>query len=175
MYKQISLLISLSTILLLPGCLDTWNKAKPEVQAEPTNIQAETSQSTETTAELTAEPKQPLQAPGLAAQATVLNLSSSSQLDELTSKGNVVVDFYGPNCGPCKSVSPVIDTLAQQYAGKVLFVKVNVDKFPDLSRKFSIKGVPTFYIFKDGQKVDSFSGARNKQAFEQKIKTHFNI
>lgn len=175
MYKQLSLLISLSTMLLLPGCLDKLNKTEPEAQAAPTNIQVETSAPTETTAELTPQPQQTEQAPGLAAKATVVHLANSGQLSELTSKGNVVVDFYATWCGPCKSVSPVIDRLAEQYAGKVSFVKVDVDKFKDLSTKFNIKGMPTFLFFKDGQKIDSFSGARSKQAFEQKIKTHFNV
>lgn len=167
------LFISASGLLLLPGCLEKSNKIEPEV-APATNIQAENQAPTETSAEVM--PQQPAeQKPGLAAQGTVVHLSSSNQLDELISKGNVVVDFYATWCGPCKSVAPVLDRLAQQYAGKVSFVKVNVDQFKDLSDKFNIKGMPTFYFFKNSQKVDSFSGAHEKKFFEQKIKLHFNV
>lgn len=158
-YLLLYVLISVSNLLLLSGCLNKQEKPNP----------------TETVAELMPEQQATTQNPALAAAAPVVHLASSAQLEELTSKGNVVVDFYGPNCGPCKSVSPVIDQLAKQYAGKVLFVKVNVDQFPDLSRKFNIRGVPTFYFFKNGQQVESFNGTRDKGFFEQKIKAHFNV
>lgn len=173
MYKKLYLLIGASSLLLLSGCI---NKEK-STKAEPApieNIEAEKTAQTEPVTETAPNPKTK-QTPGLAAHGSVIHLSSSNQLNELTSAGNVVVDFYGPNCGPCRSVSPTIDTLAQQYAGKVVFVKVNVDQFPDISNRFNIRGVPTFYFFKDGTKTDSFSGARNKAFFEQKIKSHFNI
>lgn len=173
MYKKLYLLASLSSLLLLSGCLETLNKTEPETA--PTNIEAETSTPVQAAAEIIPQAPQAPQNPSLAAQATVINVASNEQFNEITSKGNVVVDFYATWCGPCKSVSPIIDKLAQQYAGKVLFVKVNVDKFSDLSTKFNVKGMPTFFFLKDGQKVDSFSGARDKKTFEQKIKSHFNI
>ncbi len=158
-YLLLYILISVSNLLLLSGCLNKQQQPNP----------------TETIAELMPEQQTATQNPALAAAANVVHLASSAQLEELTSKGNVVVDFYGPNCGPCRTVSPVIDQLAKQYAGKVNFIKVNVDKFSDLSRKFNIRGVPTFYFFNNGQKIDSFSGARDKGFFEQKIKSHFNV
>lgn len=185
MYKKSNLsfyvFISVSNLLLLSGCLNKQMQTKPEVQTESiTNIEVETPSKIETAtiAELMPEQQQSAnQNPALAAASTakVVHLTSSAQLEELIKTGNVVVDFFATWCGPCKSVSPIIDRLAQQYAGKVLFVKVDVDKFKDIAAKFGIKGMPTFHFYKNGSKVDSFSGGRAKTDFEQKIKSYFNI
>ncbi len=84
----------------------------------------------------------------------------------------MVVDFWAAWCGPCRLVSPIIEQLAQQYAGKVTFGKLNVDENPMVSNTFQIQSIPTLLIFKNGQPVDGLVGAAPKQFIESKIKPH---
>jgi thioredoxin 1 len=70
----------------------------------------------------------------------------------------VVVDFYATWCGPCKRLSPMLDELAGPLAGKIKFVKVNVDEATALSQRFAIQGIPTLLFFKNGKVVDQIVG-----------------
>lgn len=63
----------------------------------------------------------------------------------------VVADFYATWCGPCRRLAPVVDKLADQYAGKIKFVKVNVDESPKLAAQFQVEGIPTLLFFKGGK------------------------
>jgi thioredoxin 1 len=82
----------------------------------------------------------------------------------------VVVDSWAPWCGPCQMVAPIIEELARQYAGKVLFGKLNVDENPLIAMQYGIMGIPTLLFFKNGELVDRIVGAIPKQMLEQKIK-----
>lgn len=62
----------------------------------------------------------------------------------------VVADFYATWCGPCRQLAPTLDALADQYAGKIKFVKVNVDEAPKLAQQFNIQAIPTLLFFKNG-------------------------
>ena len=64
-----------------------------------------------------------------------------------------MVDFWADWCGPCKMLSPVIESLADQYEGKVLVGKVNVDEEPDLARRFGVMSIPTVVFLKNGQNL----------------------
>ena len=81
----------------------------------------------------------------------------------------VLVDFWAPWCGPCKSMSPIIDELAAEYEGKVKVVKMNVDENPESPGKFSVMSIPTFVIFKDGQAVTTFVGAKSKEDMKKEL------
>lgn len=81
----------------------------------------------------------------------------------------LVVDFWAPWCGPCRMVSPVIEQLAGELAGKVVFGKVNVDENPRVANTFGIRSIPTIAIFKNGKNVDGFVGATSKSQMERKI------
>ena len=84
----------------------------------------------------------------------------------------LVVDFWAPWCGPCRMVSPVIEQLARELAGKVVFGKVNVDENPTVSGAFGIQSIPTIAILKNGKAIDGFVGAASKSQMEAKIMTH---
>lgn len=80
----------------------------------------------------------------------------------LASNVPVVVDFWADWCAPCHRVAPVLDELAATYAGKAAVAKVNVDDETELARKYSVRSIPTFLFFRDGQVVDRLSGALPK-------------
>ncbi len=70
----------------------------------------------------------------------------------------VVVDLYAPWCGPCRMLAPVLEKLADDYRGRIRFVKVNVDEEPGLAARFGVTGVPTLLFVRDGQPVDQVVG-----------------
>lgn len=77
----------------------------------------------------------------------------------LKSDKPVLVDFWAAWCGPCKMVSPIIDQLAEQYAGKVKVVKLNVDENPEIAGQYNIMSIPSVYLFNNGKHVDGIVGA----------------
>lgn len=74
----------------------------------------------------------------------------------------VLADFWATWCGPCRMIGPFIEQLSDEYAGKVAFVKVNVDEEPELCEKYRISSIPNLVLFKDGDIVDQSAGARPK-------------
>ena len=87
----------------------------------------------------------------------------------LQSHTPVFVDFYADWCGPCKMIAPTMEVLSEEYAGKVKFVKVNVDNNPDLAMKYDIMSVPTGMLFENGTVKDSLIGAYSPFAYRQHI------
>jgi thioredoxin 1 len=84
----------------------------------------------------------------------------------------VLVDFWAPWCGPCKSLSPVIDELATEYAGKVKVVKVNTDDNIKTAQDFRISGIPSLLVFKNGQLVEQLVGLQKKSALSAVLDKH---
>ncbi len=82
--------------------------------------------------------------------------------DVLSSSIPVLVDFWAAWCGPCKMIAPILDDLAEQYAGKVKITKVDVDANKEIPGKFNIRGIPTLLIFKNGQVEATKVGALSK-------------
>ena len=72
----------------------------------------------------------------------------------------VVVDFWAPWCGPCRMVSPEVEALAEQYVGRIKFVKTNVDETPEVAARYGVMGIPMIGLFKDGELVRNITGAR---------------
>ena len=93
---------------------------------------------------------------------------SDFQKEVLDDKGTVFIDFYADWCGPCKVTSPLIDELSGEFKN-IKFLKVDVDKNPELAQQYSIFSIPTFMIFKGGQVASQFVGAMGKEGFLNEI------
>lgn len=96
---------------------------------------------------------------------------SAFDQEVMQAKQPVVVDFFATWCGPCKLLAPRLDALAGDYAGKIKFVEVNVDKAPKLSAQFNIQGVPTVIFVKDAKVVDRVIGLRSKADLKERLET----
>jgi thioredoxin 1 len=83
-----------------------------------------------------------------------------------------LVDFWAEWCGPCRMLSPTIDTIADEYSGKMQFYKMNVDENPQTPSQFHIRGIPTILFFKGGQLVDQLVGNQPKATIVQTIQKH---
>ncbi|MBU0660886.1 thioredoxin [Patescibacteria group bacterium] len=84
-----------------------------------------------------------------------------------------LVDFWAPWCGPCQMMGPIVDQLAEEYAGQGVKVgKVNVDENPNTAGKYQVMSIPTFLVFKGGQVVDQLVGGMQKEALKEVIEKH---
>ena len=84
----------------------------------------------------------------------------------------VVVDCWAPWCAPCRMVAPIIDELAVDYAGKILFGKLNIDENRAVAIEYQIMSIPTLLVFKNGKLVDRIIGAQPRQMLEPKLSRH---
>ncbi|MFI5448976.1 MAG: thioredoxin [Candidatus Bathyarchaeia archaeon] len=84
----------------------------------------------------------------------------------------VVIDCWAVWCAPCRAIAPIVDQLAKDYSGKMVFGKLNVDENPETRDRFGIMAIPTLLVMKDGKEVDRIVGALPKNQLEAKISSH---
>lgn len=87
----------------------------------------------------------------------------------IQNKGVALVDFYADWCGPCRTLAPVVDSVAQKFAGEAVVAKVNVDNNPELSQLLQVKSIPALFYFKDGQLVDKQVGLQSESSISHII------
>lgn len=98
-------------------------------------------------------------------------IATDHNFEELINRYPLVfVDFWAEWCLPCRVIAPVIEELAEEYAGKIVFLKVNVDENPVTAARYGITSIPTMIIFKNGKIVDVIVGAYPKKVIEDKIR-----
>ncbi len=95
--------------------------------------------------------------------------------DFISKNENVVVDCWAEWCQPCRLISPIVEELAGKYAGKIWFGKLNVDENQGTAMEYSIMGIPTLLIFKNGSLVDQIVGAMPKRLIEAKVLSALGI
>ena len=81
-----------------------------------------------------------------------------------------LVDFWATWCGPCKMIAPIVKEIADEYDGKILAGKVNVDEEPDLTMQYNVSSIPTLMVFKNGQLVNKAVGYREKDEILKMLK-----
>ena len=105
-----------------------------------------------------------------------LEFTDSNFQSEVLDSGQVtVVDFWAQWCGPCRAIAPIIEELADEYAGTVQVGKVDVDTNQELAMQYSIRSIPTILILKNGDVVEKHVGAITKNALQSKIEKHISV
>jgi thioredoxin 1 len=96
---------------------------------------------------------------------------TTSQFDTevLGSETPVIVDFWAEWCGPCRAVSPILEQIAEERAGELRVVKVNIDDEPELQQRYGILSIPTILLFKGGQPTAAAIGAQPKRMLERSL------
>jgi thioredoxin 1 len=98
-----------------------------------------------------------------------IEVSDATFKDVIQNNPIVVVDCWAPWCAPCHMVAPVIEEMARDYAGRILFGKLNVDENREVATQYQIMSIPTLLVFKNGKLADRIVGAMPRQMLEPKI------
>jgi thioredoxin 2 len=84
----------------------------------------------------------------------------------------VLADFWAPWCGPCRMVSPAVEKLGREHAGRLKVVKLNIDEAPDIARRYAVQGIPLLVVHKDGKEVDRLAGAAPEPQLRRWLEPH---
>ena len=102
-----------------------------------------------------------------------MKVIKQAEFEELKKQpGVLVVDFFATWCGPCKMLSPVLEEVAEELAGKAAIVKVDVDESGELASSYGIMSVPTLIVFKDGEAVEMSTGFQPKEQLKAMIEAY---
>lgn len=99
----------------------------------------------------------------------MIYLEKEQEFNNLIEDEKVLVDFYATWCGPCQLISPIIEEIAKENKN-IKVIKIDVDKFPELSRKYGIMSIPTLMVFSEGKEVKKHIGYLDKKGIEDLLK-----
>lgn len=103
----------------------------------------------------------------------IINATDANFDAEVLGKDEVVlVDFWATWCGPCRAIAPTLEAIADEYQGRAKVVKVDVDANPETASRFGIRSIPTLFVFKNGEKVDTVIGGQPKKALTDLLDKH---
>jgi thioredoxin 1 len=105
---------------------------------------------------------------------TTVEVTDLNFVEAVGKGGLVVIDCWAVWCAPCRMISPIIEELAKDYAGKIVFGKLNVDENHEVALKYQIMSIPTILVFKNGNLVDRIVGAMPRRLLEPRITQHLS-
>ena len=101
--------------------------------------------------------------------ATTIITKDNFQSEVLDQQGTVLIDFWAEWCGPCRSMLPIVEKISNEYEGKALIGKINVDDYPEIGTQYGVRNIPFFLFFKDGQVANKHVGTIKESDFKAKI------
>ena len=107
--------------------------------------------------------------------ALVQSSDATFKKDVLEAEGPVLVDFWAPWCGPCKMIGPILEELANEYAGKLNVVKINVDENQSVAQQYGIMSIPTLILFNNGSLVEKSIGVLPKPKLVEWLKKSITL